>query len=91
MQEHSEEQGSRDPSSHPQSTVNMDTSFVGASPTIRLAEKNVLTGIGTIETADSATTDIKKLLERGRELAHQSTEELLSSRERSFLQNESLN
>lgn len=90
MQEQSDEQSSRDPSAHPQSTVNMDTFLVGASPTIRIAEKNVLTGIGTLETAESATKDIKSLLERGRELAHQSTEELLSTRERSFLQNEFL-
>jgi flagellin len=79
-----------DPTLYPQSTTNTDTSFVGASPTFRLAEKNVLTGIGTIETADRASDDIAALLERGREIAHQSTQEVLSSRERSFLQDEFL-
>ena len=79
-----------DPAQFAQTAPNTDISFVGQSPTLRLAAKNALTGIGTIETADSVTGEVTSLLNRGRELAHQSAQEVLSSRERSFLQDEFL-
>jgi flagellin len=85
-----EQRRENDLSQHPQTEPNTDTSFVGQSPTFRLATKNALTGIGTIETAEGATHEVRTLLNRGRELAHQSTQEVLSSRERSFLQDEFL-
>lgn len=79
-----------DPSNTPQTSPNTDLTLVGYSPTFRLAEKNVLTGIGTIEQAEGANSEIAHLLLRSKKLAQQSAGDALSSRERSFVQEEFL-